>query len=400
MTTENRQENSSALTESEPLHTVLTRAAERRATDIHLDPIDEAYRLCFRIDGSIQQDRNLDQEEGLRLVNQLKIMARFGTDRSFTPQESRATFKLKDKKLGLRVTLAPTLGREAIHIRFLHPPEEIAHASKLGMSENDVEKINKIMKHPEGLVLIVGPTGAGKTMTMYSLVSMLDLEPQVAVSVEDPVEFDLPYIRQLEVDEGHGLTMAQGLSTVLRMDPDLILVGEIRDEVSANIALRAAASGRFVFTTIHARDAATAIEILRNFGAPDHLLANTLRLVVTQDLVRKLCQDCRKERTLTSDEQTIFRAHEVKPPQKAHYSEGCETCSNTGRFGRTGVFQVGVMEPELRTAITSGKHYEMLTEISRLKWGESPVLDALEKTREGVISMEDVHALPWLWDET
>ena len=239
-------------------------------------------------------------------------------------------------KWEIRVTLTPVRGRESAHLRFLNVPRDEWDMSGLGVSAEDQERVSARMRALSGLVLITGATGSGKTTTMYSLASQLDLRAMTTYSIEDPVEFRLPYAQQIEVDEQHGLTMHEGLRTILRMDPDLILVGEIRDQDSAIVASRAALSGRLVLATIHAQDAAGAVDALHYLGVPHHIIGSSLRLVIAQSLARRICGCCARPRDLSAEDRELFARFGTEPPENLLQADGCPECSSYGYKGRTG----------------------------------------------------------------
>jgi type II secretory ATPase GspE/PulE/Tfp pilus assembly ATPase PilB-like protein len=272
----------------------------------------------------------------------------------------------------------------------LSPPEEIIKPEELGISEPILKQIKNALASPEGLILISGPTGAGKTMTLYSLASFLNLETSISVSIEDPVEYDLPYVRQVQSDEAHGLSMHEGLKSVLRMDPDIVIVGEIRDPESAGTAVRAAASGRFVLATLHARDVAMATEACRNYSVPRHLLASTLRMTTSQNLVRRVCRKCAKWRELSDEEKMMFESIEVQPPDKLPSAVGCEACHNYGYRGRTGIFEVVPMQRSLSEAVSEGAGVYRIKDLINKSDVRSLREDALSKVAEGTTTMEEI----------
>jgi type II secretory ATPase GspE/PulE/Tfp pilus assembly ATPase PilB-like protein len=241
-----------------------------------------------------------------------------------------------------------------------------------------------------GLILVTGATGSGKTTTMYCLASLMDLSTTTTYSIEDPVEFRLPYVQQIEVDEQHGLTMYEGLRTILRMDPDLILVGEIRDESSAVVAARAALSGRLVIATIHAQDAAGAVDALHYLGVPYHVIGSSLRLVIAQNLVRQLCPSCGQSVAVGEEDRELFVQANMEVPDHLLQAGGCPECYSYGYKGRTGVFEVAAVDDEVATFIRSGAHHRELTDCLRKKGTRSVAQDGLEKAAMGVTSMEEL----------
>lgn len=373
---------------------LLQEALHTRATDIHIDPIgSDMYRICYRVDGHIHPFQEIPHEEGRHLINQIKVAAGFTPDHAFSALENRISLGDDDAQRELRVTIVPTTKREAAHLRILSPPDEILHPTELGLSEQHLQRIRQTLQRPEGLILITGPTGAGKTMTLYSLASFLDLSTMIAVSVEDPVEYDLPYVRQIQSNPEHGLSMPQALKTVLRMDPDIILIGEIRDPDSALTAVRAAASGRFVLATMHATDMPLAVDACHYLSVPHHLLGSTLRMVISQSLLRRVCDACAEQRPPTKQEQERFTAEDMPVPDQVPVARGCEACHHFGYRGQTGIFSATVIDDDLAAAITSGERAEAIRQRVGKMAPFSLQADALAKVAAGITTMEEVQDL-------
>lgn len=381
---------STTLTPPPELKALVEQALSQAATDIHIDAKEEGYTIRFRVDGRVQPIDDLTIDQGETLINQIQVAAELGIERSVEPTEGRVTWSSDERDHGIRVSIMPTLGRLAAHLRLLNPPSEILKPEELGLADYDLKAVKKVLGRNEGLIVIAGPTGAGKTTTLYSLVSLLDLQGSIGVSIEDPVEYDLPYVRQVQVDPDHGMDMQQGLVTLLRMDPDLILVGEARDRDSTHTAAQAAASGHFVFTTLHANGPHMVVAALRFLGVPDHLLGSTLRLVVVQDLVRRLCTSCAKSRDLHDAEKELFEEAGLDAPDQIKEPAGCEDCRDYGYHGRVGVFQVTPILEELGLAIAAGRDPHELQQIVRDMGIHSLFYDALLKVAAGTTSMQEV----------
>jgi type II secretory ATPase GspE/PulE/Tfp pilus assembly ATPase PilB-like protein len=330
----------------EPLAGVLAAAVAKGATDIHVDTWGASALLRFRVDSIIRVQDPMDIEQARRLFNQLKIAANLDFEAIRRPQEGQFRWSDGDRVRDIRVTLIPEAPRnESAHLRVLTQPDDWLHMEHLGLLPEQLDAVRKVMSWPHGLVLIAGPTGSGKTTTMYALTDLEDLRGQVAASIEDPIEFDLPLVRQLEVDEKRGITMKEGLRTLLRMDADVLMIGEIRDPDSAVVAARAALAGRLVLATIHARDAAAAIAAMRYMGVPAYVLASSLRAVFSQILVRKLCEHCATARPLNEAERSWYEKEGLSVPKELRHDNGCSHCDQSGFRGRTGVFQIGVFDP-------------------------------------------------------
>ncbi|MHC4704889.1 MAG: GspE/PulE family protein, partial [Planctomycetota bacterium] len=308
--TEEKNDNETIVDEAlypDPLNTFILNAIYEDATDIHLNIIDDGMLVLFRVDGIVHEKQALSQEEGRRLLNQIKAAADLSISKSFTPQEGQMRWHDDDEQeKNIRVTVVPVGSEECAHLRILSMPERELQIASLGFTEEHLTNVIESVDSLSGLILVAGITGSGKTTTMYSMASSTDLSSLVAFSIEDPVEFKLPHSQQIEADEDRGLTMYEGLRTILRMDPDLIMVGEIRDRDSAIVTARAAMSGRLVLATIHGQDAAAAVDALHYLGVPYYIISSSLRLIVAQRLIRKLCPFCAIAREPYAEENEVF----------------------------------------------------------------------------------------------
>jgi type II secretory ATPase GspE/PulE/Tfp pilus assembly ATPase PilB-like protein len=374
----------------DPLRTLIWNAVLEKATDVHLHCVTEGLRVLHRVDGMIHPRLLLPRAEGRRLLNQLKSAANLTIVRSFRPLEGQIVWPDEDMQWEIRVTLTPVRDRESAHLRLLSVPRDEWDMSTLGYAPADQEKVSSVIHSPNGLVLITGATGSGKTTSMYCLASLMDLRTTTTYSIEDPVEFKIPYVQQIEVDEYHGLTMHEGLRTILRMDPDLILVGEIRDGDSALVAARAALSGRLVLATIHAQDAAGAIDAFHYLGVPRHIISSSLRLVIAQNLVRRLCPGCAQTQEQTQESRELFTRFGMEPPEHLFQAAGCPECQSYGYKGRTGVFEVAAMDEEMTALIASGADRRQLVNCLRKRGTRSILQDGLEKAATGLTSIEEL----------
>ncbi|MEN6578396.1 MAG: ATPase, T2SS/T4P/T4SS family [Phycisphaerales bacterium] len=374
----------------DPLRTCIWNAIVEKATDVHLHCVAEGLRVLHRVDGIIHPKMLLSSTEGRTLLNQLKSASGLNFMRSFMPTEGQLVWPDGEMRWEIRVTLTPVRDRESAHLRLLSVPRNQWDISNIGFLPVDQEKVTAAVGSMNGLILVTGATGSGKTTTMYTLASLMDLQTTTTYSIEDPVEFRLPYVQQIEVDEQHGLTMYEGLRTILRMDPDLILVGEIRDADSAMVAARAALSGRLVLATIHAQDAAGAIDALHYLGVPYHVIGSSLRLIIAQNLIRRLCPDCAVPRKATDEDRDLFTQFSLETPDDLMQAFGCPECHSYGYKGRTGVFEVACVDDEVATFIRSGSHHREITDCLRKKGTRSMAQDGLEKAALGVTSVEEV----------
>ena len=375
----------------DPLNTFILNAIYEEATDIHLNIVDGGMLVLFRVDGIVHEKRLLSQDEGRRLLNQIKAAADLNITKSFTPQEGQMRWRDDDEQeKNIRVTIVPMGGEECAHLRILSMPEKELQIASLGFSDNHLKGISETLDSLSGLILVTGITGSGKTTTMYSMASSTDLSSLVAFSIEDPVEFRLPSGQQLEVNEDHGLTMYQGLRTILRMDPDLIMVGEIRDRDSAIVTARAAMSGRLVLATIHGQDAAAAVDALHYLGVPYYIISSSLRLIVAQKLIRKLCPSCASAREPYTEENEVFERAGIKIPKKIFDPVGCEQCNGYGYKGRVGMFETAVITPDAAHKIASGVHNEQLRQHFRDNEVAPLAIDGLTKVANGITSTQEL----------
>ncbi len=376
----------------DPLNTFILNAIYEEATDIHLNVVDGGMMVLFRVDGIVHEKRRLSQGEGRKLLNQIKAAAGLSASKSFAaPQEGQMRWRDDDEQeKNIRVTIVPMDSAECGHLRILSMPEKELQIANLGFRDEHMESITELLDSLSGLILVAGTTGSGKTTTMYSMVSSRDLSSLVAFSIEDPVEFRLPNSQQLEVNEDHGLTMYQGLRTILRMDPDLIMVGEIRDRDSAIVAARAAMSGRLVLATIHSQDTAAAVDALHYLGVPYYIISSSLRLIVAQKLIRKLCPSCASAREPYTEENEVFERAGIKIPNKIFDPVGCEQCNGYGYKGRVGMFETAVITPDAAHKIASGVHDEQLRQHFRDSGVAPLAIDGLTKVADGITSTQEL----------
>ena len=385
-----------ALVESQPdpFKTIIWNAIYENATDIHLNAAEGGTLILYRVDGIIHEKRLLSENEGRQLINQIKTAAKLNATKSFMPQEGQIKWPDDETLRDIRVTVVPAgKNAESAHLRILSFPQGGWQISSLGLSENDLQNITSTINSMNGLVLIAGVTGSGKTTSMYSFASLADLRTKMAFSIEDPIEFNVPYAQQLEVDERHGLTMYQGLQTILRMDPDLVMVGEIRDRDSAIVTSRAALSGKLVLATIHAKDAAGTVDALHYLGVPYYIIGGSVKLIVAQNLMRRLCPSCAKKRTPSKEEKELFVEADLKVPKKIFDSTGCKECNFYGYQGLFAIFEIAKIDPDTAHMITDGVHQQQLRDHFR-KIGINPMLvDGLKKVAEGITSIDELYRI-------
>ena len=380
-----------------PAIDLLARAISLRATDVHFDPLtSDQYGVRFRIDGSLITYCTVDTGVATHLMHQYLTLAKMDMAEPFRPREGRLTLPSGMRDFEARLTATPVAGGEAMSLRLFSKDNVFLPLETLGFSEAGFETVQAMLRGSEGLVLVTGPTGSGKTTTVYSMLQTFGNRNRNIVSIEDPVEFDVPFVRQMNVDDRHDVTMTSGLRTLLRMDPDIIFLGEIRDPENAEIALRAASSGRFVFSSLHTRDVASTLTAFRDMGVTDHSISGNLIGVVNQRLVRKLCEKCRRPGELTERGKELFGAHGLECPVTVFEPAGCEECRGTGYKGRSGVFECLKIEDSMKKAISDKLTEAELRELIRAQGVPGLTAEALKKVRDGVTSFEEAATVRWL----
>ncbi len=392
-----RMEEEALPNKTTPAIDLIQRAVAVRATDIHLDPTSgDNYLVRFRIDGRLEPYCDLDQDTADHLTHQFKNLANLDIADPFHPQEGRLRLPEVLADLEVRLTAAPVAGGQAVALRLFDREQVLRPLSQLGLDEESYAQVNRMLQREEGLILVTGPTGSGKTTTVYSMLQTLRDFQQNIVSVEDPVEFEAPFIRQMAIDPRHGISLSSGLRTMLRMDPDILFLGEIRDPEAADITMRAASSGKYVFSTLHTRDVASTVTTLRDLQLDDRSLAGNLSGIINQRLVRCICSSCRQMRPITSEISDQFRAMQLEPPTQLAIPQGCAECRETGYRGRIGVFEIVILDNTLREAIEQGASQHELREIMRSNGVKSLECDALVKVREGTTTYQEAQQIRWL----
>ena len=331
---------------------VLTEAVELRATDVHIEPFEDQLRLRYRVDGVLQLASVPASVRRFHaaIVSRLKILSHLDIAEKRLPQDGRIKLKISGREIDVRVSIIPMIHGEAVVLRILDRSDAILGTEHLGMSSRDRGHFDRVLEMPHGIVLVTGPTGSGKTTTLYAALSKINDHERKIITIEDPVEYQLKGVNQIQVSTKTGLTFAAGLRAILRHDPDVVLVGEIRDRETAEIAVQASLTGHLVFSTLHTNDAPGAATRLIDMGVEPYLVASSLEVVVAQRLVRVICQHCKQE--VPRAEVERFRA-EFGPvvPEVMYRGAGCRNCLGTGYRGRTGVFEMMLVTDEVRSLI-------------------------------------------------
>lgn len=374
---------------------ILTDAVKRGASDIHMEPYEKEYRVRFRVDGMLQPVMNPPTKLRDAIISRIKIMAKLDISEKRLPQDGRIMIKMmhngKKKQLDYRVSVLPTLHGEKVVMRLLDKENLRLDMTKLGFEAESLAKFEKAIFKPYGMVLVTGPTGSGKTNTLYSAISQLNKPDRNIITAEDPVEFQLHGINQVQMKEAIGLNFAAALRSFLRQDPNIILVGEIRDFETAEIAIKAALTGHLVLSTLHTNDAPATISRLMNMGIEPFLVATSVHLIVAQRLGRRLCQDCKVQEDVSP--QVLIDAGytpEEAKTVKIYKGEGCTTCGNRGYKGRVGLYEVLEITDELRELILVGASALEIKKKAIEQGMISLRRSGLLKVAQGVSSLEEV----------
>jgi type IV pilus assembly protein PilB len=367
---------------------LLQSCLRQEATDLHIEPEKALVRTRYRIDGILVLGNSLPRKILHAVTARLKIMAGVNIAETRMPQDGRISFPMENRTVDIRASFFPTLFGENIVLRFLDKAKLIVGLEHLGFTETNLEDLRKALTRPYGMILVTGPTGSGKTTTLYCALNFINSLEMNIMTIEDPVEYEIPLIRQAQINTKAGLTFAAGLRAFLRQDPDVILVGEIRDGETAEMSLRAALTGHLVLSTIHTNNAAGAIPRLIEMGQSPHILASSVILVVAQRLFRKICSNCKQ--TYIPDEWLLERLHLPSSKVQEYYrGRGCTECNNSGYRGRGALYELLKITPEVQTLIVNRAPVQELVQLAQ-KQGMIPLhQDALGKVLAGVTTIEE-----------
>lgn len=374
---------------------LIKNAIEQRASDIHIEPYEKVVRIRYRIDGQLQQVSTLSIDSLPPLVTRIKIMANLNIAEKRLPQDGRIITRLTDKEVDLRVSILPMISGEKIVIRVLSRDGYQIGRSSLGMNEEELKTLDNMIRNPHGIVLVTGPTGSGKSTTLYTILNELNDEGKNIITIEDPVEYIMEGINQVNVNTKSGLTFASGLRSILRQDPDIVMIGEIRDNETAQIAVRAAITGHLVLSTLHTNDAPSSVVRLVDMGIEPYLVATSISGVIAQRLVKKICSKCKKSYMASEYEKKILA---VDPEKELilHKGEGCAFCNNTGYVGRTGVYEIMEITREHKEAILSSNSSDELRDLSIEKGMKTLGASCKTLVIQGVTTVEELAKIAFL----
>jgi type IV pilus assembly protein PilB len=373
---------------------ILSDALAYRSSDIHFEPQKKEVVIRFRVDGVLREAGRIEKKHYENMLNRIKVQAKMRIDEHMETQDGAIRFNISGNTFDVRVSIAPTMEGEKVVMRLLAQYVQSFGMADLGLSATNQEMFEKASKKPFGMILVTGPTGSGKSTTLYATLKSLN-RPEVNITtIEDPVEYRLVGVNQIQVNEQKKITFAKGLRSIVRQDPDIILVGEIRDNETAEIAINAALTGHLLLSTFHSNDAATTIPRLLDMGVEPFLMSSTMELIIAQRLVRKVHDNCKHS-------QTIARADLIKEyPQVASYfseetvqlykGKGCKTCKNTGYLGRTAIFEFILMTSELKDLVLTNPSTKQINELARSQGTRSLFEDGIDKVKNGVTTLEEL----------
>ncbi|MCY7295273.1 GspE/PulE family protein [Alteromonas sp. a30] len=373
------------------LQSIFEDAVQMSASDIHIEPDESALRIRQRVDGILQESIINERNIASALVLRLKLMSGLDISEKRLPQDGRTNIKIKGRSIDVRVSTMPVQHGESVVMRLLDQSEGILTLEQTGMPNRLLHRFRLLLHRPHGLILVTGPTGSGKTTTLYGALSELNKPAKKVITVEDPVEYRLPRINQVQVNSKIGLDFSSVLRTTLRQDPDIIMVGEMRDHETVEIGLRGALTGHLVLSTLHTNDSISSAIRLLDMGAPGYLVASSLRAIIAQRLVRKVCQNCKVEYKPTSEE--LFWLHNIEgdfPKETFQRGLGCQSCHQTGYHGRIGVFELLEMSESMMNALKDSDT-AAFSRVAKESPGFFPLAkSALEYAKQGVTTVEEV----------
>ncbi len=365
---------------------ILSNAIKARSSDIHIEPREKDVRVRYRVDGSLREALTFPNQIKNHVISRIKILANLDITKKRTPQDGSACLKVEGTSIDLRVSVLPSIHGEKIVIRVLNHNMGTKSLEDLGLPEDTHERLLKAFSQPQGMLLVTGPTGSGKTTTLYAILNRIRSDSENIVTIEDPVEYKIDNLTQVMVNESVGLTFANALRSILRQDPDIIMVGEIRDLETAEIAIRSALTGHLVFSTLHTNDTVATIARLTDMGLPPYFISSALSGILAQRLLRRICENCK-----VPAEPPVDTGAGIFAGIKQFYKgEGCPACSNTGYYGQTGVYEYLEVGSSLKMLISDNRNEDALFEAARRNGLKTLMDAAIAKVAAGVTTPQEV----------
>ena len=370
---------------------ILSEAIQLRTTDVHIEPFENLLRIRYRIDGVLKEVPVPHEIRRFQaaIISRIKILSHLDIAEKRLPQDGRIKIKIDGREVDIRVSIIPMLHGEAVVLRLLDRSSVLMGLEQLGMPQDSYRVFSKLLELPYGIILVTGPTGSGKTTTLYAALSQINDVERKIITIEDPVEYNLTGINQIQVSRKAGLTFASGLRSILRHDPDVILIGEIRDRETAEIAVQASLTGHLVFSTLHTNDAPGALTRLVDMGIEPYLVASTLEAVIAQRLVRFVCPECDETFAPQNRGQLQKEFGDILPPE-LHRGKGCEKCQGLGYMGRKGIFEQMVVTEDIREAIIEGQSHSRIRELALQNGMKTLREDGFRYVHNGKTTVEEI----------
>lgn len=376
-----------ALNASQWVTHILRAAIDNRASDIHLEPFHDKLNICFRIDGVLYSAESPAEYSQEKILSRIKVLSQMDITEHRLPQEGQFEFNYKDRAYNIRVSALPTFYGEAIVLRILNRESVLIKLEELGFNHDQLGLVNKLIFTPSGIVLIIGPSGSGKTTLLYSILCALNSPSNNIITIEDPIEFQMPDIRQVQINESVGLSFAKAIRSALRQDPNIIMLGEIRDPETAQMAVQAGLTGILVFSTFHALDVPGLVTRLIEMDVPRSVVAQSIVGVISARLLRRVCSNCGQPYQLTDEERRILGTKAEGGSFRK--GKGCDACRHSGYLNRAGIFEIVRFDDELRASIIEKKDSSFLRKVLAMKKIKSLHEVALERAIEGISSVEE-----------
>ena len=372
------------------VNSFLEYAVNQNASDIHLEPREAAMVVRMRIDGVLRQVFTVPRGTQNAVIARIKVMGNMNIAEHKIPLDGRSNIRVGDKDVDLRISTLPTVYGEKVVIRLLNKSSSLLNTNGIGLTGKNLEKFERLLENSNGVILIVGPTGSGKSSSMYTMIGKLNTEQVNLVTLEDPVEYNFDGVNQVQINEKTGMTFASGLRSILRQDPDIIAIGEIRDGETADIAMRSAITGHLVLSTLHTNDAPSTIDRLLDMGVEGYLISSALKGIISQRLVRRICPNCRTEYAASADEQAMLHLPYV-PGRKFYRGKGCPVCFGTGYRGRTAVFEILTINKSIREAIADNLPRSELTARIEASDFEPLLNDCIRLVQDGMTTVQEAY---------